>query len=95
MWCGGVCEVFSLNEFASSLAGECVGDVFSPELLIDEVVSGEVAKDPGSFASWAQWATSVTGGWVCNRVVYWNGTQWMQAPSLEDSSIAVPWDGVS
>ena len=49
--CGvaGWCEVFSLNEFASSLADEYVGDVFSPELLIDEVVSGEVAKDPGLF----------------------------------------------
>ncbi len=44
--CGaaGWCEVFSLSEFASSLAGECVGGVFSPELLIDEVVSGEVGK---------------------------------------------------
>lgn len=44
-------------------------------------------------ASWAEWAQPVTGGWVCNRVVFWDGARWMQAMDLDDSRDAAIWDG--
>lgn len=44
-------------------------------------------------ASWAAWAQPVTGGWVCNRVVFWNGTRWMQAADLDNTHDAAIWDG--
>ena len=49
--------------------------------------------DSGWGPSWAQWAVPVTGGPVCNRVVFWNGSRWMQSSSLEDTTNAVMWDG--
>ncbi len=49
--------------------------------------------------SWAVWAVPVSGGSVCNRGVYWSGTQWMQNPDLGwgnfDSALSGPWDGLS
>jgi hypothetical protein len=47
----------------------------------------------GWSSSWAQWAVPVTGGGVCNRVVFWQGSRWMQAPSLNSLSAATPWVG--
>ena len=49
--------------------------------------------------SWAEWAVPVSGGSVCNRGVYWSGTQWMQNPDLGwgnfNSALSAPWDGLS
>lgn len=35
----------------------------------------------GWHASWAEWAVDKTGGWVCNRTVFWNGSTWVQNPN--------------
>lgn len=52
---------------------------------------------PGWHASWAEWAVAKTGGWVCNRTVYWNGSEWMQDPDsiwvAANSTEATVWDG--
>lgn len=34
----------------------------------------------GWHSSWAEWAIEKTGGWVCNRTVFWNGISWVQNP---------------
>ncbi len=52
---------------------------------------------PGWSPSWAQWAVAATGGSVCNRTVFWNGSAWMQSPSqgwgASDPSQTTAWDG--
>lgn len=52
---------------------------------------------PGWQPSWAEWARDKTGGWVCNRTVYWNGSTWMQSPNAvwgpTSSNQDSPWDG--
>ena len=40
----------------------------------------EICRD-GWHPSWAEWAIDKTGGWVCNRTVFWNGSNWVQNPS--------------
>lgn len=35
---------------------------------------------PGWHPSWAEWAVPSTGGWVCNRTIFWHGSAWMQSP---------------
>lgn len=51
----------------------------------------------GWHASWAEWATSTTGGWVCNRTIFWNGSSWVQNPSavwgITNPSETSSWDG--
>lgn len=51
----------------------------------------------GWHASWAEWALGKTGGWVCNRTVYWNGSAWRQDPNvfwiLQDWASSTEWDG--
>jgi hypothetical protein len=42
---------------------------------------GGVCKS-GWSASWAAWAISATGGWVCNRTIFWNGSSWVQNPNV-------------
>ena len=52
---------------------------------------------PGWHASWAEWAVPSTGGWVCNRTVYWDGSAWMQNPDWAwgaiDPALTSAWDG--
>lgn len=36
----------------------------------------------GWHASWAEWAVPTSGGWVCNRTIFWNGTTWVQNPNF-------------
>ena len=36
----------------------------------------------GWHASWAEWAVPTSGGWVCNRTIFWNGTAWVQNPNF-------------
>ena len=36
----------------------------------------------GWHASWAEWAVATSGGWVCNRTIFWNGTAWVQNPNF-------------
>lgn len=61
---------------------------------------GRVQSDAcraGWHASWAEWAVDKSGGWVCNRTVFWNGSSWAQnanevwGPSNPADSAA--WDG--
>ena len=51
----------------------------------------------GWHASWAEWAVDKTGGWVCNRTVFWNGSAWVQnANEVWGSANAadnITWDG--
>ena len=51
----------------------------------------------GWHASWAEWATSTTGGWVCNRTVFWNGSSWVQNPNavwgITNLAETSSWDG--
>lgn len=51
----------------------------------------------GWHPSWAEWAVDKTGGWVCNRTIFWNGTGWSQNANAVwgsvDVSQTVPWDG--
>jgi hypothetical protein len=35
----------------------------------------------GWHASWAEWAVDKSGGWVCNRTVFWNGSAWVENPN--------------
>ena len=59
--------------------------------------SGSQSCRPGWSPSWAQWAVAATGGSVCNRTVFWNGSAWMQSPSqgwgASDPSQTTAWDG--
>jgi hypothetical protein len=51
----------------------------------------------GWHASWAEWAVLKSGGWVCNRTIFWNGSTWVQNPNAVwgalDASQTGPWDG--
>ncbi len=51
----------------------------------------------GWHPSWAEWAVDKTGGWVCNRTVYWSGSTWVQNPNAvwgtTDLSQNASWDG--
>ena len=51
----------------------------------------------GWSSSWAEWAIGKTGGWVCNRTVFWNGSAWVQNPDAvwgeADPTRTTPWDG--
>ena len=51
----------------------------------------------GWHASWAEWATSTTGGWVCNRTIFWNGSSWVQNPNavwgITNPAETSSWDG--
>ena len=51
----------------------------------------------GWHPSWAEWAVTKTGGWVCNRTVFWNGSAWVQNPDAVWGSInpgaTTIWDG--
>lgn len=51
----------------------------------------------GWHSSWAEWAVSRTGGWVCNRTVFWDGTSWSQDPEYIWGPFvpgrSSPWDG--
>ncbi len=40
----------------------------------------EICRD-GWHSSWAEWAINKTGGWVCNRTVFYNGSTWVQNPN--------------
>ncbi len=51
----------------------------------------------GWHASWAEWATSTTGGWVCNCTIFWNGSSWVQNPNavwgITNLAETSSWDG--
>lgn len=51
----------------------------------------------GWHASWAEWAITKTGGWVCNRTIYWSGSRWYESPDAVwgalTSGDVTPWNG--
>lgn len=59
-------------------------------------LSGDTCR-AGWHASWAEWAEAKTGGWVCNRTVFWSNDSWWQNPNsvwgVADAAESVPWDG--
>jgi hypothetical protein len=46
--------------------------------------------------SWAEWAITKTGGWVCQRTIYWHDGAWFESPSAiwgVPSVVGIPWNG--
>lgn len=60
--------------------------------------SGDEDCIEGWHPSWAEWATASTGGWVCNRTIFWHESSWMQSPSAVwgqvDPTQTRMWDGL-
>ena len=43
--------------------------------------------------SWAQWPNDGSGGYVCNRVVFYKDGVWLVSATEEEASVSRPWDG--
>ena len=43
--------------------------------------------------SWAQWPNDGSGGYVCNRVVFYKDGVWLVSTSEAEASVSRPWDG--
>lgn len=61
---------------------------------------GRLAGDTcraGWHPSWAEWAQTKTGGWVCNRTIFWSNDTWWQNPNTvwgsDNAADSIPWDG--
>lgn len=71
---------------------------FDPALWLQSYgrTAHELCRE-GWHASWAEWAVDKTGGWVCNRTVFWNGSTWVQNPNAVwgpmNSNQTATWDG--
>jgi len=43
--------------------------------------------------SWAQWPNDGSGGYVCNRVVFYKDGVWLVSATEDEASVSRPWDG--
>jgi len=43
--------------------------------------------------SWAQWPNDGSGGYVCNRVVFYKDGTWLVSTTEEGTLVSLPWDG--
>ncbi len=55
--------------------------------------AADAACPTGWAASWAQWAQPKSGGWVCDRAVFWRDGRWVQSSSPQDVDDLTDWDG--
>lgn len=88
----------SITIVVSSSGGGASGTEVTPAPWLQSY--GRPAGAPcryGWHGSWAEWAVSVTGGWVCNRTVFWSDGSWRQNPDAvwgaTDSAQTSAWDG--
>lgn len=95
MWSGAALTSAEIEAYLSPTAGQS-DEGPPPWLQSYGRTEGNICRS-GWHASWAEWATSITGGWVCNRTIFWNGSTWVQNPNV-GWGIANPadtnsWDG--
>ena len=95
MWNGVALTSAEVAALIAPTAGQSDGGP-PPWLQSYGRTQGGVCKT-GWHASWAEWATSVTGGWVCNRTIFWNGSSWVQNPNavwgIANPAETARWDG--
>jgi hypothetical protein len=96
MWEGVALTPQQINDLVDP--GRSTGESPSPPPWLQQIgrASDSAQCPTGWNPSWAQWATPYTGGWVCNRAIYWLRGTWYMSPDagwIANGDPGVPWTG--